>query len=80
MRKYRGDGELETVICNRCAKKLAVKNGILREGVFRVKYAWDFFSEKDGERHAWDLCEECYDELLGEFKIAAETEELKELI
>ena len=27
------------------------------KGVFRVDYEWGYFSEKDGERHAFDLCE-----------------------
>ena len=34
MRKYGKDGRLDCVICNRCGKKLAVKHGIVREGVF----------------------------------------------
>lgn len=65
MRKYGKDGRLESVICNRCGRKLAVRNGIVREGVFSSDHAWDFFSEKDGEVHHFDLCEECYDEVTG---------------
>ena len=68
MRKYGKDGRLESVICNRCGRKLAVRNGIVREGVFSSDHAWDFFSEKDGEVHHFDLCEECYDEVTGEFR------------
>ena len=75
MRKYGKDGRLESVICNRCGRKLAVRNGIVREGVFSSDHAWDFFSEKDGEVHHFDLCEECYDEVTGEFRIAVEVEE-----
>ena len=51
MRKYGKDGRLESVICNRCGRKLAVRNGIVREGVFSSDHAWDFFSEKDFLRH-----------------------------
>ena len=64
MRKYTKNGELEAVICNHCAKKLAVKDGIVREGVLMIDHAWDYFSEKDGEVHHLDLCEECYDQLI----------------
>ena len=62
MRKYGKDGRLESVICNRCGRKLAVRNGIVREGVFSSDHAWDFFSEKDGEVHHFDLCE-CINQL-----------------
>lgn len=80
MRKYKKSGELETVICNHCGKKLAVEHGILREGAFHADKSWDFFSEKDGEIHHWDLCEECYDQLLSSFRIEADVEELVEFI
>ena len=46
-----------------------------REGVFSVDYTWGYFSDKDGERHSFDLCESCYDELLRSFRIPAEIEE-----
>ena len=68
MRKYGKDGRLDCVICNRCGKKLAVKNGIVREGVFTSDHRWDFFSEKDGEIHHFDLCEDCYNEVTAEFR------------
>ena len=42
--------------------------------------SWDFFSEKDGEVHHFDLCEECYDEVTGEFRVAVEVEEEIEML
>ena len=51
MRKYGESGILLSVVCNRCGKKLAVKEGILREGAAHFDEAWDYFSEKDGEVH-----------------------------
>lgn len=80
MRKYKSNEVLDTVICNGCGKKLIVENGILREGVFPVNHAWDFFSEKDGEIHRWDLCEECYDHMVSQFLIEPEVEEQVEFI
>lgn len=80
MRKYKSSGALETVICNGCGKKMIVEKGILREGAFPVHHAWDFFSEKDGETHRWDLCEECYDNLISQFLIEPEVEEQVEFI
>ncbi len=80
MRKYKCNGEVETVICNCCGKKLAVREGIVREGVLRVDHAWDYFSEKDGEVHHFDICEECYDQLVRTFKIPLDREEVLELL
>lgn len=80
MRKYGESGILLSVVCNRCGKKLAVKEGILREGVAHFDVAWDYFSEKDGEVHHFDLCEECYDGVTREFLIEADKEERTELL
>ena len=80
MRKYEQNGVLKTVICNGCGRKLAVKDGIVREGVLRLDHQWDYFSEKDGEIHHLDLCEECCDRILGELRIPAEVEEAVELL
>lgn len=80
MKKYTDGGKLRAVICNQCGKKLAVKDGIAREGFFEASKNWGFFSEKDGEIHRWDLCESCYDELTAGFRIGIETEEQVEFI
>ena len=79
MRKYTKNGQLESVVCNCCGKKLVVENGIVREGVMMVDHAWDYFSEKDWEIHHFDLCESCYDDLLSQFRIEADIEEQTEL-
>ena len=80
MKKYGEDGRLEAIYCNMCGKKMIVKEGILREGAARFDYAWHYFSEKDGEVHHFDLCEECYDSVLAEFAIPADVEEQLELL
>ncbi len=64
--------ELKKMVCNCCGKELIVKGGIVREGVFSAEYSWGYFSEKDGETHSFDLCEECYDKWIGGFKIPVE--------
>lgn len=80
MRKYGRNGQLEAVVCNQCGKKMVVISGILREGAVMVDHAWDFFSEKDGDVHHFDLCEACYDEFTSQFMIPVEVEEQTELI
>lgn len=80
MRKYRANGQLEAVICNGCGKKLIVENGVVREGVIMVDHAWDYFSEKDGDIHHWDMCEACYDLMISQFRLPADVEEQVEFI
>jgi hypothetical protein len=80
MRKYTGGGQLETVVCNCCGKKLIVSQGIAREGNININHAWDFFSEKDGENHQFDLCEMCYDAIIREFIIPVDVEEQTEYL
>lgn len=80
MRKYKGGGQLESAMCNCCGKKMIVEGGIVREGMISIDHVWDFFSEKDGEIHHMDLCEECYDEITAQFRIAVDVEEQTELL
>lgn len=51
MKRYNKNGQLETIMCNCCGKKLVVQHGIIREGCISIDHAWDYFSEKDGQVH-----------------------------
>ncbi|HJA06336.1 MAG TPA: hypothetical protein H9798_04200 [Candidatus Mediterraneibacter pullicola] len=77
MRRYqvKETKEIKTIICNQCGKEIHVTNGCPREGVFSADYTWGYFSGKDGEKHSFDLCEECYDKLLSSFQLPADIEE-----
>lgn len=70
MRQYKTE-EIEVVdkyICNKCGKEIA-------EGdVLSVDKRWGYFSEKDNEVHHFELCEQCYDELVSAFRIPVEIE------
>ena len=76
MRQYtiKETKEIKTIICNQCGKEIPVSGGCPREGVFSADYEWGYFSEKDGERHSFDLCEECYDGLIASFKLPVDIE------
>lgn len=73
MRKY------GKVICNQCKKELSAEKGYLKEGCFTVDYTFGYFSRKDGTRHRFDLCEDCYDKIVGRFAIPVEEDEETEL-
>lgn len=73
MRKY------GKVICNQCRKELESNGKYLTEGCFAVDYAFGYFSRKDGTRHRFDLCEDCYDRMVEQFAIPVEEDEETEL-
>lgn len=77
MRIYIGteNKKLVGVCCNCCGKKLVVERGIAKEGNAHFSCKWDYFSEKDGEMHSFDLCEECYDQITSQFEIPVEVME-----
>ena len=82
MRQYtdREKGILGKIVCNQCGRELQLENGLVQEGVYVGDVQWGYFSRHDGERHRFDLCEECYDILIGEFKIPVDIEEQVELL
>lgn len=79
MREYTRIGKVVAVTCNRCKKEMKVENGIIREGCFSVNTVFGYFSNKDGERHSFDLCEECYDAVTRDFQIPITKTEETEL-
>lgn len=79
MREYK-EKKLMKVLCNQCGKELKVENGILKEGCFIGRQSFDYFSEKDGVIHEFDLCEACYDSFIEGFRIPVCQKEETELL
>lgn len=71
---------IDKVFCNKCGKKIIAVNGVAKEGMFSVQYDWGYFSEKDGQSHAFDLCEECYDKMVSGFIIQPEKNDINEFL
>ncbi|MCD7716344.1 MAG: hypothetical protein LUI39_07820 [Lachnospiraceae bacterium] len=67
--------EQKLIRCNGCGKTIAIEDDMYREGVLLVRQEWGYFSEKDGERHSFCLCEACYDKIIQNFAIPVEIEE-----
>ena len=78
--KYQRGKKLAELYCNRCGKKIVMKNEIIQEGIFHGEILWGYFSNKDAERHEFDLCEDCYDKMTADFIIPVTVKKEKELL
>lgn len=79
MRKNKDELNMQ-VFCNCCGRLMKSRNGIVQEGVTQVSVSWDYFSQKDGEQHFFDLCEECYEKITEQFLLPVEVATRKELL
>lgn len=61
--------EIDKIICNKCGKEIEVIGEVPREDSLHVTKRWGYFSNKDNQEDDFDLCEDCYDELVASFKI-----------
>lgn len=79
MRQYRTEvkrtEELEKIICNRCGREIPITGGVPGEDVLHVEKRWGYLSKKDNRRDSFDLCEDCYDEVIAGFRIKIEMED-----
>lgn len=66
--------------CNACGRVLRMENGISLEDFLQVSKEWGFFSKKDLEIHDFTLCEDCYNQLISNFKIPVEISDKKEAL
>ena len=66
--------EVTSIVCNKCGKVITVLEWVPQEVVLTVYKRWGYFSDKDNRMDHFDLCEACYDELTGSFKIKLEEE------
>lgn len=60
---------LISTVCNCCGRELSIENGILKEESIEFKHTFGYFSEKDGQTEEFDLCEACYQKIIGKFQI-----------
>lgn len=67
---------IEEMYCNKCGDSIQVTNGIVAQGVYQGDSVWGYFSNKDGVKHSFDICEKCYDKMVNEFVIPIKIEEI----
>ena len=64
MKRYNKNGQLETIMCNCCGKSWWCSMESSGRDVSVLTMHGIIFSEKDGQVHHFDLCEECCSWLL----------------
>lgn len=72
--------ELVEIICNKCGKRIPVTKGVPQEDTLHVEKNWGYFSQNDGIKHTFDICEECYEEWVADFVEPILAEENLELL
>jgi len=80
MRIYDKEHKCIKIVCNGCKSTFEVIDGLTKTDVFTVKKTWGYFSEKDGQVHQWDLCENCYDRMVSGFLVPVTVEDLTEMV
>lgn len=66
--------------CNQCGKTLKQERDVITEGALQLEFTWGYFSEKDGEKHKFILCESCYDTWIKGFAVPVEITDMLELL
>lgn len=72
--------EKTKIICNRCGRNILYSGTVLQEDILKVEKDWGYFSQKDGIRHKWNMCEACYDEFIKGFVVPIVELERTEII
>ena len=68
------------LICNVCGKKVLMEQGVFKEDMFEVAKEWGYFSKYDFEIHKFNICEECYDKMVSNFKIPIKSIKKREVL
>ncbi len=82
--KDKGGHQMKTInqeiICNCCKRIVQEKNRIPQMEFLHIEKEWGYFSDKDGEKQEFDICEECYDKWIKSFQIPVEIKEVTEFV
>ena len=78
---YNQDGKIIGMVCNSCGKMiLQSENGLMMEEMASLSHTWGYFSDKDGLKQEFELCESCFDRITGMFQIPVDTAEQNEML
>ena len=58
--------KVEKVLCNCCGKEIKKEHGYFADHL-HIEKQWGYFSQKDGRKDDFDICESCYDKFVNSF-------------
>ena len=58
--------KVEKVLCNCCGKEIKKEQGYFSDHL-HIEKQWGYFSQKDGRKDDFDICERCYDKFVNSF-------------
>jgi len=58
--------ETDAVYCNKCGSQCDHET---EKDYASLEVHWGFWSRKDMQKHAWDICEDCYDQFVATFTL-----------
>lgn len=61
--------EVYDILCNMCGESIGKDTYGNFSDYLSVNKEWGYLSSKDGQGHQFDLCEDCYNNLIDKFKI-----------
>ncbi len=63
------------LVCNKCNKNIKKNSHNYYEDFLQVEKRWNYHSSFDNEVHKFNLCEECYKTIIGDFLVPVNIEE-----
>jgi hypothetical protein len=71
----------QKIYCNCCGKVICMLSEKDHTSFLTVEKEWGYFSDKkDGRIHRMDICESCYEKMVGKFVIPPEEEQVTEFV
>ena len=57
------------VVCNCCGKEIPLIREDMWEDYFHAEKNWGYLSNQDGRTDSFDMCQDCYEKMISQFKI-----------
>lgn len=62
--------KVDKVFCNMCGNQIKTDKCGNLEDYIHIEKKWGYNSNMDGEKHSFDLCQECYTKMIEKLKIS----------
>lgn len=60
--------EVDEIFCDCCGKSCTITEPVIEHEYATLEATWGYFSGQDGTQYAIEICETCFDQILGLLK------------